>query len=116
MTMLPSTWYPSLASVCLDIFIFINDLRKLNISEGLSDDTFAGNSWADVYQKDSRALSVVKVWFDQNIPTLNVLYIKQNVRSKPPAHARIALHSCGNKVNTVWKLSGFRTCGTLLIP
>lgn len=75
-----------LASVWLDIFIYINNLGKLNISGGLflfADDTFAGNSWADVYQKDSRDLSVVKVWFDQNILTLNVLYIKQNVRSKP---------------------------------
>lgn len=108
-----------LVSPCLDIFIYINDLDKLNISGGLfilADNTFAGNSWADVYQKDSRDLSVGKVWFDQNILTLNVLYIKQNVRSKPPAHARITLHSCGNEVNTVWKLSGFRMCGTLLIP
>lgn len=87
--------------------VYINNLDKLNISGKLylfADDTavvFQGNTWEEVYRNASYDLSAIKLWFDQNILTMNVsktkcLPIALRTNAEPPVYLKIKLHICGN--------------------
>lgn len=90
--------------------VYINNLDKLKISGKLflfADDTaviFKGDSWEEVFQTASFDLAAIKLWFDQNILTMNVsktkfLPIALRTGSEPPVNLKLTLHSCGNVTN-----------------
>lgn len=91
--------------------IYINNLDKLNIAGDLflfADDTaviFEGDTWKETYQRASTSLTLIKLWFEQNVLSMNVsktkfLPIALRTGGEPPEDLRVVLHSCGNTLST----------------
>ena len=85
--------------------IYINNISKLNVFGGeiflYADGTvvlFSGNNWQEVYGLAERGLKNMKLWFDQNILTMNIdktkcMYISLNPQFDP-INTKLTLHVC----------------------
>uniref|UniRef100_A0A1B6FP21 Reverse transcriptase domain-containing protein n=1 Tax=Cuerna arida TaxID=1464854 RepID=A0A1B6FP21_9HEMI len=88
--------------------IYINNICRLDVFGGelflYADDTavlFKGNNWEHINNLAERGLKNLKLWFDQNILTMNTDKTKfMNISLSPqydPIDIKLTLHYCGNQ-------------------